>query len=100
MMSNEQWSGRVEGIKDNEQRSVRVESIQSIHKELIGKILTQKEKEVLTLRFGIGISREQTLAQVSHTMRIHPQSVHKIEVDALKKLRTHPRLQYLRDYLN
>jgi hypothetical protein len=44
MMSNEQWSGRVEGIKDNEQRSVRVESIQSIHKELIGKILTQKRK--------------------------------------------------------
>ena len=69
-------------------------------KQMLGKVLTSKEKEVLTLRFGIGISREQTLAQVGYTMRLHPQRVHKIEVDALKKLRTHPKLQYLRDYLN
>ena len=69
-------------------------------KEMLGKVLTSKEKEVLTLRFGIGISKEQTLAQVGSIMRLHPQRIHKIEVDALKKLRTHPRLQYLRDYLN
>ena len=69
-------------------------------KELLGKVLTSKEKEVLTLRFGIGISREQTLAQVGGTLRINPHQVHAIEVTALKKLRTHPRIQSLRDYLN
>ena len=69
-------------------------------KEMLGKVLTSKEKEVLTLRFGIGISKEQTLAQVGSITRLQPQRIHKIEVDALKKLRTHPKLQYLRDYLN
>ena len=87
MMSNEHWSGRVEGI-------------QAIRKELVGKRLTSFEKKVLILRYGIDISREQTLAQVGHTLRLHPQRIHKIEVDALKKLRTHPKLQHLRDYLN
>ena len=69
-------------------------------KEMLGKVLTLKEKEVLTLRFGIGISKEQTLAQVGSIMRLHPQRVHAVEVDALKKIRTHPKLQHLRDYLN
>ena len=83
----------------SEQKSNRVEGIQAIRKELTGKRLTSREKKVLILRYGIDIPREQTLAQVGGTLRINPQRVHSIEVTALKKLRTHPRLQCLRDYL-
>ena len=70
------------------------------HKELLGRVLDSREKQILILRYGIGIPREHTLAQVGATLRINPQRVHTIEVNALKKIRNHPKLQYLRDYLN
>ena len=63
-------------------------------------MLNAREKKILTLRYGIGIPREHTLAQIGATLRINPQRVHAIEVNALKKIRNHPKLQYLRDYLN
>ena len=86
-------------MNSTEQNSSRVEGIQAVRNELIGKRLTSCEKKILTLRYGIGISKEQTLAQVGSALRIKPHLVHSMEVTALKKLRTNPRVQHLRDYL-
>ena len=68
-------------------------------KEMLGKVLTAREKKVLTLRYGIGVQGEQTLAQVGLSLNVTRERVRQIEQTALKKLRTHPRLQFLKDYL-
>ena len=67
---------------------------------MLGQVLTPIEKKVITLRYGIGIPKEQTLAQVGGTLRINPQQVYAIHTKALDTLRKHPMVQHLRDYLN
>tara|TARA_R100001480_G_scaffold21510_1_gene31478 strand:- start:200 stop:403 length:204 start_codon:yes stop_codon:yes gene_type:complete len=66
---------------------------------MLNKILTPREKQVLTLRYGIGIAKEQTLAQVGYIMKLKPHNVNAIQTKALAKLRNHPKIQPLRDYL-
>jgi RNA polymerase primary sigma factor len=69
------------------------------HKEMLGRVLQPNEKQVLALRFGIGQQGDRTISEVSMVLGITPQRVRHIEQQALRKLRTHPRLQYLKDYL-
>ena len=69
------------------------------HKEMLGRVLQPNEKQVLTLRFGIGQQGEKTLAEVGMVLGVNPQRVRQIEQQALRKLRTHPKLKYLKDYL-
>jgi RNA polymerase primary sigma factor len=66
---------------------------------MLGQVLSPIEKKVITLRYGIGIPREQTLAEVGGTLRIKPHAVHSIQLKALQTLRNHPMVQHLRDYL-
>lgn len=66
---------------------------------MIGQILSPIEKQVITLRFGIGIPNPQTLSQVAGALQITNNSVYKIQNKALGTLRKHPMVQHLRDYL-
>ncbi len=68
--------------------------------DVLGRILTDREKHVISLRFGFGTNDPQTLAQVGENMGVTRERVRQIESKALKKLRGNPRLQHLRDYLN
>ena len=68
--------------------------------DVLVRILTDREKKVLTLRFGFGVRDAMTLQEVGDNMGVTRERVRQIEGKALKKLRGHPRLRYLREYLD
>lgn len=51
------------------------------------EIMTQREKEVLSMRYGLKEERPQTLAEVSERIGVSRERVRQIEEGALKKLR-------------
>ena len=61
--------------------------------------LTDRERRVLMLRFGVEDGHERTLEEVGREFGVTRERIRQIEVKALRKLR-HPRIsQKLRDYL-
>ena len=62
--------------------------------------LTQKEKAVIQLRFGIDSGQERTLEEVGRLLRITRERVRQLEFRALKKLRHPERAIKLKDYLD
>ena len=62
--------------------------------------LTQKEKAVIQLRFGIDSGQERTLEEVGRMLRITRERVRQLEFRALKKLRHPERAVKLKDYLD
>lgn len=77
-----------------------VDETKEKRKDMLGRILNDREKHVITLRFGFGTNDPQTLAQVGDNMGLTRERIRQIESKALKKLRGNPRLQHLKDYLN
>ncbi|MGD9852980.1 MAG: RNA polymerase sigma factor RpoD/SigA [Nitrospirales bacterium] len=51
------------------------------------QVLTPREKEVVRLRFGIGVDESWTLEQVGQSMNVTRERIRQIEVVALKKLK-------------
>jgi len=49
--------------------------------------LTQRESEVLKLRFGLGDNRERTLAEVGQELGISRERARQLEAEAIRKLR-------------
>ncbi len=62
--------------------------------------LTEKEKAVVQLRFGIDSGQERTLEEVGRKLGITRERVRQLEFRALKKLRHPDRASKLRDYLD
>ena len=61
--------------------------------------LTERERRVLQLRFGLEDGHSRTLEEVGKEFGVTRERIRQIEVKALRKLR-HPRLgKKLRDYL-
>jgi RNA polymerase primary sigma factor len=61
--------------------------------------LTEREREVLELRFGLRDGKEHTLEEVSHYFDVTRERVRQIEAKALRKMRHPARSRDLRDYL-
>jgi RNA polymerase primary sigma factor len=68
--------------------------------EILGRILNNQEKKVIALRFGIPDDNNMTLEQVGKNLGLTRERVRQIEQKALKKLREHPSLKFLKDYLD
>jgi RNA polymerase primary sigma factor len=67
--------------------------------DLVLDQLTERERRILVLRFGVEDGHERTLEEVGREFGVTRERIRQIEVKALKKLR-HPRLgKKLRDYL-
>jgi RNA polymerase primary sigma factor len=61
--------------------------------------LSEREREVLELRFGLRDGKEHTLEEVSRYFNVTRERVRQIEAKALRKMRHPARSRDLRDYL-
>ena len=62
--------------------------------------LTEREKRVLMLRFGIADGRTRTLEEVGREFNVTRERIRQIEAKALRKLRHPSRSKKLKDFLN
>ncbi len=63
-------------------------------------VLTEKEKQVIIRRFALFGSEQQTLQEIGKDMSITRERVRQIENSALNKLKQHPKIHTLQDYLS
>ena len=71
-------------------------------KEQLGDVLTtltEREKQVLTLRFGLDDGRARTLEEVGKEFDVTRERIRQIEAKALRKLRYPSRSKKLKDFL-
>ena len=61
--------------------------------------LSEREREVLELRFGLKDGKDHTLEEVSRHFDVTRERIRQIEAKALRKLRHPSRSRHLRDYL-
>ena len=90
-------------IPDNETLSPSEAVSQSmLHEQLLQVLdtLTDRERQVLMLRFGLEDSKMRTLEDVGKVFNITRERIRQIEAKALRKLRHPSRSKKLRDYLN
>lgn len=74
----------------------------SMLKEQLGEVLdtlTDREQEVLRLRFGLDDGRARTLEEVGKQFNVTRERIRQIESKALRKLRHPSRSKKLKDYL-
>ncbi len=64
------------------------------------RTLTQREEEVLRMRFGVGDGAEHTLEEVGRYFNVTRERIRQIESKALRKLRHPTRATRLRPFLD
>jgi RNA polymerase primary sigma factor len=64
-------------------------------RKMLDACLTQREKKVLKMRFGINVSSEHTLEEVGNDFRVTRERIRQIEVKALKKLKAYAKINNL-----
>ena len=87
-----------ERIKNDSNRPIVVNSTKEQLEELLGT-LTEREQQVLTLRFGLEDGRARTLEEVGKEFNVTRERIRQIEAKALRKLRHPSRSRKLKDYL-
>jgi RNA polymerase primary sigma factor len=73
--------------------------IREIRSAMLKKILNSQEKQIISFRFGITDGNNMTLEQTGKNLGLTRERVRQIEKKALDKLRGHPSLKFLKDYL-
>jgi RNA polymerase primary sigma factor len=74
----------------------------SLLKDKLGDVLdslTERERQVLELRFGIGDGYSRTLEEVGKQFRVTRERIRQIEAKALRKMRHPTRLRQLQGFL-
>jgi len=90
-------------IQDKKAVSPADETVRSMLKEEMNSALstlTEREKKILVLRFGINDSCARTLEEVGNIFKVTRERVRQIEAKALKKLRHPTRSRRLRTFLD
>ena len=89
-------------IPDDEILSPQDAATFTLLKEQLNSVLetlTEREKKVLTLRFGLDDGRARTLEEVGKQFDVTRERIRQIEAKALRKLRHPSRSKKLKDYL-
>jgi RNA polymerase primary sigma factor len=63
-------------------------------------VLTERERQVLEMRFGLQDGKDYTLEEVGKYFQVTRERIRQIEAKALRKLRHPTRSRHLRDYLS
>lgn len=90
-------------IQDKKAVSPANETVRSMLKEEMNSALctlTEREKKILVLRFGISDGCPRTLEEVGNVFKVTRERVRQIEAKALKKLRHPTRSRRLRTFLD
>jgi RNA polymerase primary sigma factor len=64
------------------------------------EFLSERERQVLEMRFGLMDGRDHTLEEVGKEFGVTRERIRQIEAKALRKLRHPSRSKVLRDYLS
>ena len=89
-------------LADDSQVTPEEELLCSSEKESLERVLNTlapREKHVIKLRYGLQDGTEYTLAEIGRRLGISRERVRQIEDEALRKLRHHTRVQYLKELL-
>jgi RNA polymerase primary sigma factor len=90
-------------IQDRKAVSPANATVRSMLKDEIGSALstlTEREKKILVMRFGIHDGCQRTLEEVGNVFKVTRERVRQIEAKALKKLRHPTRSRRLRTFLD
>ena len=101
-MGDEDSSSLGEFIPDEESLSPIEAAARQMLREQVQRALTslsEREREVLELRFGLKDGKDHTLEEVSRYFDVTRERIRQIEAKALRKLRHPSRSRQLRDYL-
>jgi RNA polymerase primary sigma factor len=74
----------------------------SLLKDKLGNVLcslTERERKVLELRFGLGDGYARTLEEVGQQFRVTRERIRQIEAKALRKMRHPTRIRQLHGFL-
>lgn len=88
-------------VQDETMASVEDEVFTNILREQVVdvlQILTQREQEVLDLRYGLTDGRERTLEEVGSIFGVTRERIRQIEAKAFRKLRCSDKSKYFRDF--
>ncbi len=85
----------------NSENPVEVTSFSLLKDKLSGVLasLTERERQVLELRFGFGDGQARTLEEVGRQFRVTRERIRQIEAKALRKMRHPTRLRHLDGFL-
>lgn len=89
-------------LADDSQVTPEEELLSNSEKESLEKVLNTlapRETLVIKLRYGLTDGTEYTLAEIGRQLGISRERVRQIEDEALRKLRHHTRVQYLKELL-
>ena len=90
-------------IEDHDAKAPADAASFTLLKEQLGEVLdtlTDREKEVLRLRFGLKDGKARTLEEVGKSFNVTRERIRQIEAKALRKLRHPARSKKLKDFLD
>nr|MCA8838227.1 RNA polymerase sigma factor RpoD [Pseudomonadota bacterium] len=85
-------------VIDSPHQNAEIGSLEHSMRQML-ETLTQRERQVLRLRFGVGVDSDNTLEEVGQKFAVTRERIRQIEAKALRKLRHPSRSNLIEDFL-
>ena len=100
----DQIEGVADTAEDSNKRSipaqVAADQLAHIVNDMVLSDLTDRERDIIKLRFGIGDEHDHTLEEIGRTFNLSRERIRQILETALRKMRTPEQLTLLREFAN
>jgi RNA polymerase primary sigma factor len=100
----DQIEGAASAAEDIQSRSipaqVAADQLAHIVNDMVMSDLTDRERDIVRLRFGIGDEHDHTLEEIGRTFNLSRERIRQILETALRKMRTPEQLTLLREFAN